>query len=176
MGSLSLLQGIFLTKGLNPGLLHCRWTLYQLSNQGSPRILEWVPYPFSSISSRPRNQIQVSHIAGRFFTTELSGKPLPGQRALINTISARSPSSGWIKGQAMPGRQGGAPTTVMAARLGHTKGEPQGSGVIKCASYISVGAQDIWSPIRKHIQGNWKVGSRLLGFLKPMGDFNVHQN
>ena len=35
-GSLSLLQGIFLTKELNRDLLHCRWILYQLSYQGSP--------------------------------------------------------------------------------------------------------------------------------------------
>ena len=45
VGSLSLLQGIFSTQGPNPGLLHCRWILYQLSHQGSPRILEWVAYP-----------------------------------------------------------------------------------------------------------------------------------
>ena len=36
VGSLSLLQGIFPTQGSNPGLLHCRWILYQLSYQGSP--------------------------------------------------------------------------------------------------------------------------------------------
>ena len=35
-GSLSLLQGIFLTQELNPGLLQCRQILYQLSYQGSP--------------------------------------------------------------------------------------------------------------------------------------------
>ena len=34
--SLSLLQGIFPTQGLNPGLPHCGWILYQLSHQGSP--------------------------------------------------------------------------------------------------------------------------------------------
>ena len=34
--SLFLLQGIFPTQGLNPGLLHCRRILYQLSYQGSP--------------------------------------------------------------------------------------------------------------------------------------------
>ena len=38
VGSRSLLQGIFLTQGLNPGLLHCRWILYQLSHQGSRTI------------------------------------------------------------------------------------------------------------------------------------------
>ena len=71
VGSQSLLQGIFPTQGsnsgllhcrwifptqrLNPGLLHCRWILYQLSHKGSPRILEWVTYPFSRGSSQPRN-------------------------------------------------------------------------------------------------------------------------
>ena len=39
VGSLSLLQGIFPTQGSNPGLLHFRWILYQLSHQGSPRLL-----------------------------------------------------------------------------------------------------------------------------------------
>ena len=35
MGSLPLLQWIFLTQGSNHGLLICRWILYQLSYQGS---------------------------------------------------------------------------------------------------------------------------------------------
>ena len=51
VGSLSLLQGIFPTQGLNPGLPNCRQILYQLSHKGSPRILEWVAFPFSSRSS-----------------------------------------------------------------------------------------------------------------------------
>ena len=33
-----LLQGIFLTQGLNLGLLHCRQILYWLSSEGSPLI------------------------------------------------------------------------------------------------------------------------------------------
>ena len=37
VGSLSLLHGIFPTQGLNPGLLHCKRILYQLSYQGSPK-------------------------------------------------------------------------------------------------------------------------------------------
>ena len=68
VGSLSILQGIFPTQGSNPGLPHCRQILYQLSHKGSPRILEWVAYPFSSGSSWPRNRTGVSYIAGRFFT------------------------------------------------------------------------------------------------------------
>ena len=33
------------------------------------RILEWVAFPFSRGSSQPRDQTQVSHIAGGFFTS-----------------------------------------------------------------------------------------------------------
>ena len=47
VGCHALLQGIFPTQGSNPGLPHCRWILYRLSHQGSPRILEWIAYPFS---------------------------------------------------------------------------------------------------------------------------------
>ena len=68
VGSLSLLQGIFPTWGLNPGLLHYRQILYHLSDKGSPRILEWVAYSFSRGSSRPRNRTRVSWIVGGFFT------------------------------------------------------------------------------------------------------------
>ena len=32
-----LLQEIFQTQGLDPGLPHCRQTLYRLSHQGSPK-------------------------------------------------------------------------------------------------------------------------------------------
>ena len=67
VGSLSLLQGIFPTQGSNPGLLHCRQILYQLSYKGSPRRLGWVAYPFSSRSSWPRNLTGVSCIAGGLF-------------------------------------------------------------------------------------------------------------
>ena len=38
VGSCCLLQGIFQTQGLNPGLPHCRQILYQLSHQGSPEL------------------------------------------------------------------------------------------------------------------------------------------
>jgi len=40
VGSFSFIQGIFLTQGSNPGLLHCRWILYHLSHQGSPKMLK----------------------------------------------------------------------------------------------------------------------------------------
>ena len=35
MGCHALLQGIYPTLGLNPGLPHCRWIIYSLNHQGS---------------------------------------------------------------------------------------------------------------------------------------------
>ena len=65
---LSLFQRLFPTQRSNSDLPRCRQILYQLSHKGSPRILEWVAYPFSSRSSPPRNRTRVSCIAGGFFT------------------------------------------------------------------------------------------------------------
>ena len=63
-----LSPGIFpTTQRSNPGLLHCGQILYQLSHKGSPRMLEWVAYPFSGGSSQPRNWTRVSCTAGRLF-------------------------------------------------------------------------------------------------------------
>ena len=95
VGSLSLLQGIFPTQGLNPGFPHCRWILYQLSHKGSPRILEWVVIPFSRGFSQPRNWTVVSCIAGSFLPTELSGKLTWGRE---NPTPAPSSFSWWRKG------------------------------------------------------------------------------
>ena len=80
LGILSLLQGIFPTQGLNPGLPglpHCRQILYQLSYKWSPRILEWVAYPFCSGSSQPRNRNQPGSptLQADSLWTELWGKP-----------------------------------------------------------------------------------------------------
>ena len=65
----ALLQRIFPTQGLNPGLRHCRQILYHLNHQGNPRILEWVAYPFSRGSSCPRNRTGISCIASGSFTS-----------------------------------------------------------------------------------------------------------
>ena len=69
VGCPALLQGIFPTQGLNPGVSPCKQILYYLSQQGSPRILEWVAYSFSRGSSWSRKWTRVSYMAGRFFTS-----------------------------------------------------------------------------------------------------------
>ena len=84
VGSLSVLQGIFPTQGLNSGLLHCRWILYQLSHKGSPRILEWVGWPFSSGSSQPRNWTGVSCFAGGLFASWVSREALSTREGIIS--------------------------------------------------------------------------------------------
>ena len=43
--------------------------LYTVHGILQARILEWVAAPFSRGSSQSRDQTQVSHIAGRFFTS-----------------------------------------------------------------------------------------------------------
>ena len=49
-GAIALSRGIFLTQGSNPGLPHCRQTLYPLSHQGSP----WrTPFPIWNQSVVP---------------------------------------------------------------------------------------------------------------------------
>ena len=73
VGSLSHLQGIFSIQGVNPGLPNCRRVLYHLSHKGSPTILEWVAYPFSSGSSQPRNRTRISALQVDSLPTELSG-------------------------------------------------------------------------------------------------------
>ena len=76
VGSCSPFQGIFPTQAWNPGLLHCRRILYQLSHKGSKTTLEWVAYPFSRGSSRPGIELVSPALRVDSLPTELSGKPM----------------------------------------------------------------------------------------------------
>ena len=60
VGSLSLLQGIFLTQELNQGLLQCRQILYQLSYQGSPRRQYSSAFPISGPGTRQRESTSIA--------------------------------------------------------------------------------------------------------------------
>ena len=76
VGCHALLQGIFPTKGLNSGLLHCRWILYCLSHQGSPRILE---------------KVALSLLQGIFLTQELNWSLLHCRQILYQLSHQGSP-------------------------------------------------------------------------------------
>ena len=97
VGSLSLLQGIFWTQRCYPGLPNCRQILYQLSHKVSPRILEWVAYPFFSSSSQPRNWTRVFCITGEFFTNcairEAHDKPRQHIKKKRHCFDDKGPSS-----------------------------------------------------------------------------------
>ena len=75
VGCHAFLQEIFSTKRLNPGLPQCRWILYCLNHQGSPRILEWVVYPFSRGSSQPRGRTQSPTLQADSLQSEPPRKP-----------------------------------------------------------------------------------------------------
>ena len=131
VGSLFLLQGIFPTEGLRPGLPHCTQILYQLSHKGSPRILEWVAYPFSSGSSRPRNQTVVSCIAGGFFTNWAIREALKGLFYLSDKIDIR--------------RKGNSGTFLVVQRLRLQDLNAGGLGLIPCQQTRS-GMSQLKSP------------------------------
>ena len=71
-----LLQRIFPTQGLNPGLPHCRQIPYHLSHQGSPRILERGAYPFSS-GSFPTQESNWDLLHCRWILYQLSYEGIP---------------------------------------------------------------------------------------------------
>ena len=91
VGSLFLLQEIFQSQGSNPGLLYCKQILHQLSHKESPRILEWVTYPFSKGSSLLRNQSRVSSLKVDSLPRELSGNQT-FQNLRLSPFSLASPN------------------------------------------------------------------------------------
>ena len=87
VGSLSLPQGISPTQGSNPGLPYCRQILYQLNHKGSPRILEWVAYPFSRDLPDPGIELGSPALQADSSPTELSGKPSIYKQVVKTTFS-----------------------------------------------------------------------------------------
>ena len=80
------------------------------------RTLEWVAIPFSRGSSQPRDQTQVSHTAGGFFTSWAtraaqkywSGQPIPSPEGLRDPgIELASPA---LQGDSLPAEPQGKPS------------------------------------------------------------------
>ena len=71
------------------------------------RILEWVAFPFSRGSSQPRDQTQVSHIAGRFFTSwgsrEAQKDAAAAAKLLQSCLTLCDPRDGSPPGSPVPG-------------------------------------------------------------------------
>ena len=86
VGSLSFLQGTLPTQGLNPGLLHCRWILYQLSYEGSQYtwepadILGFVPSTHPILSNLTKIKLSegifLGYHRGSTYSSELEGEKI----------------------------------------------------------------------------------------------------
>ena len=78
------------------------------------RILEWVAFPFSSRSSRPRDWTQVSHTAGGFFTSWATREAHTGvgSLSLLQQIFPTQESQGSpaLQADSLPTELGGKPT------------------------------------------------------------------
>ena len=70
------LQGIFLTQGMNLGLLHHRQILYHLSHQESQLRLNWKPKHCVHFHLKPQTQISSSYKQGRNKSNMWSLSPL----------------------------------------------------------------------------------------------------
>ena len=62
VGNHSHLQGVFLTQGSNPGLLHCRHILYHLSHWGSPFCREQKCVPLRDVHTYVYIMYTCTHI------------------------------------------------------------------------------------------------------------------
>ena len=96
MGCCSLFQRIFPTQGSNPGLLHCRQTLYRLRHQGSHNSLVTHSKHAPSLTA----YTQYTHIAHINFLNIAHNNPRPPP---THTLSIPHPHS-------LPGTLPGAPT------------------------------------------------------------------
>ena len=85
VGSLCLLQRIFLTQVSNLGLLHCRWILYQLSYQGN---LEEEPQHL------PKTTLPLLSSSGSSLPAIWRKKPLSIRAPLSNAILLSSNAAG----------------------------------------------------------------------------------
>ena len=73
------------------------------------RILEWVAFPFSRASSQPRDWTQVSHIAGRFFTSWATREAWGSFQPRIKLGSLMSPAlAGGLFTTVLPGPSWGS--------------------------------------------------------------------
>ena len=113
VGSCSLLQGIFPTRGSNPGHPHCRWILYQLSHKGRPRTLEWVASPFPA--DLPDPGIELGSPA-------LQMDSLPAE--LFIDFSVRKEVCSW-EGHFFPSSKVCSVVFVVALFFGHTRWQVQ---------------------------------------------------
>ena len=68
-------RGIFPTQGSNPGLPHCRWTLYHLGTRETQEYLSGYPIPSPGDLPNPGIELESPALQADSLPTELPGKP-----------------------------------------------------------------------------------------------------
>ena len=76
----------------------CNPVGYTVHGMLQARILEWGAFPFSRESSQPRDPIQVSHIAGGFFTSWASREAQEYWSGSLSLLQGIFPTQGWNPG------------------------------------------------------------------------------
>ena len=92
VGSLSLLQEIFPTQGLNPGFQHCRWIFSSWATREAQE--HWSREPIPSPADLPDPGIEPGSPALQVdsLPTELSGKPHICYKSLDVTLVTKEPN------------------------------------------------------------------------------------
>ena len=98
VGSLSFLQGIFLTQESTQGLLHCRQILYQLSYQGSPYCRDSQRFPLAQTDNQAT--LYSDRTTALFLQNTLEGKSVQGTESSPSLLGEQ----GW--GKVAPPYQG----------------------------------------------------------------------
>ena len=130
VGCHMLLQGIFPTQGLNPGLPHCRQTLYHPSHQGSPWV--WANSRRYGRTGKPGmlQSTGLQRVRHNSVTEQQSEKSLMGKRETNKQTQAGE----WGLGI------GGATIENRVARAGHWECSIWvrilRRGGFKCAAYL----------------------------------------
>ena len=60
------------------------------------RILEWVAFPFSRVSSQPKDRTQVSRIAGKFFINWAIRKAPSREEEVGNIVMEKENTNYWV--------------------------------------------------------------------------------
>ena len=104
MGPLTLLQGIFPTQGSNPGLPHCRWILYQLSYEGSPK--EWtLKRKVTNLFTRQKQNLRHRKETNGDFSGGPVVKNPPSDVGDVGSIPGRETKISYTSGQLSPHTQ-----------------------------------------------------------------------
>ena len=157
------------------------WSLTCSSVHGilQGRVLQWVAISFSRGSSQPGNQIQVSCIAGRFFTNwEGNGNPLQ-YPCLENPVVG---GTWWVTVHGVPKCQTRLETSLSLSLPSEPLGKPQGLPFSRRSSWPRDRAQvpriaggffiirvtrEVFSLLMENLLSEWKLLSRVWLFATP---------